>query len=80
MIEYKRIKDFKAQQIQELFMSVKWYSGNFSEKLRIVLHNSSRVISAWDEEKLANSSLRSLDLTMSQLIVNQIYIAWARRY
>lgn len=46
MIEYKRIKDFKAEQIQELFMSVKWFSGNFPEKLRIALHNSSRVISA----------------------------------
>ena len=52
MIEYKQIKDFDSDQLQELFLSVEWFSGNFPEKLQTALHNSSKVISAWDGNKL----------------------------
>lgn len=33
MIEYRYTKDFDEKQIEELFLSVNWFSGNFSKKL-----------------------------------------------
>ena len=47
-IEYKQTKDFTADELQELFLSVHWESGNYPEKLVRAMHNSTRVISAWD--------------------------------
>ena len=34
--------------MQKLFLSVHWESGNYPEKLVRAMHNSTRVISAWD--------------------------------
>lgn len=77
MIEYKRIKDFESDQLQELFMSVKWFSGNFPEKLQTALHNSSKVVSAWDGNKLVDL-IRGLDdgiwqATIDCLLVKSAY-------
>lgn len=77
MIVYKHIKDYDATQLQELFMSVEWFSGNFPDKLQLALHNSSRVISAWDEDKLVGL-IRGLDdgiwqATIDCLLVNPAY-------
>ena len=77
MIEYKQIKDFESDQLQELFMSVEWFSGNFPEKLQTALHNSSKVISAWDGNKLVGL-IRGLDdgiwqATIDCLLVNPAY-------
>lgn len=47
-IEYKQTKDFTADELQKLFLSVHWESGNYPEKLVRAMHNSTRVISAWD--------------------------------
>ncbi|MDO4274850.1 MAG: GNAT family N-acetyltransferase [Eubacteriales bacterium] len=60
MIEYKHIKDFEEAQIKALFKSVEWFSGNFPEKIRLALHNSSKVISAWDNDTLIGL-IRGLD-------------------
>ena len=51
-IEYKKTKVFTAAELQELFMSVKWESGNYPEKLVRAMQNSSHVISAWDGKKI----------------------------
>ena len=77
MIEYKQIKDFDSDQLQELFLSVDWFSGNFPEKLQTALHNSSKVISAWDGNKLVGL-IRGLDdgiwqATIDCLLVNPAY-------
>lgn len=77
MIKYKRVKDFEVDQIKILFSSVEWFSGNFPEKLQIALSNSSRVISAWDGEKLIGL-IRGLDdgiwqATIDCLLVNPEY-------
>ena len=77
MIEYKQIKDFDSDQLQELFLSVEWFSGNFPEKLQTALHNSSKVISAWDGNKLVGL-IRGLDdgiwqATIDCLLVNPAY-------
>lgn len=59
-IEYKRTKIFDAAQLQRLFWSVKWESGNHPEKLVRAMQNSSHVISAWDGDKLVGL-VRALD-------------------
>ena len=59
-IEYKQIKDFNAADLQRLFLSVSWESGNYPEKLVRAMHNSTHVISAWDGSKLVGL-VRALD-------------------
>jgi len=77
MITYKRIKTIEADQLAELFLSVDWFSGKFPEKLKIAFMNASKVISAWDNEKLVGL-IRCLDdgiwqATIDCLLVNPEY-------
>lgn len=59
-IIYKEIKDFKAEDLQRLFLSVKWESGNYPDKLVRAMRNSTHVISAWERERLVGL-VRALD-------------------
>ncbi|SHJ06890.1 GNAT family N-acetyltransferase [Pseudobutyrivibrio xylanivorans] len=59
-IEYKQTTEFTADQLQRLFLSVNWESGKYPEKLVRAMLNSSRVISAWDGDKLIGL-VRALD-------------------
>lgn len=52
MIEYTYNKEFTMNQIQDLFLSVGWVSGNHPTKLYQALMNYPTVLTAWDEEKL----------------------------
>lgn len=60
MIRYKTGKEFDAEQIRDLFLSVNWDSGKYPEKIVRGLKNSSAVISAWDGDKLIGL-VRALD-------------------
>lgn len=51
-ISYKNLKEFNQVQLQELFLSVKWDSAKYPDKLRTALRNSDAVYSAWDGDKL----------------------------
>lgn len=51
-IEYKKNKDFSESDLQDLFLSVDWDSGNYPEKLKIALKNSHMVYAAYDDGKL----------------------------
>ena len=51
-IEYRNTKEFTEQELQRLFLSVKWESGNDPGKLVRAMLNSTHVISAWDGNKL----------------------------
>lgn len=51
-IQYKYVHDFERKDLQELFLSVKWESGAYPDKLVAAMKNYSTVISAWDGEKL----------------------------
>ena len=51
-IVYKNTKVFTEKQLQGLFLSVKWESGNYPDKLVRAMQNSDYVISAWDGNKL----------------------------
>lgn len=52
MLKYTEEKKFTQEQIQELFLSVNWISGNYPEQLYKALMNSSTVLTVWDNEKL----------------------------
>ncbi len=53
-------KSFSAQQVEELFLSVGWVSGQYPQRLHRALMGSSLVISAWDGERLVGL-VRALD-------------------
>lgn len=60
MIVYQRIKGFPEDQIARLFLLVGWQSGEYPKKLVLAFKNSSRVISAWDQDQLIGL-IRGLD-------------------
>ena len=60
MIAYRDIKDIEVEKIKELFESVGWYSARQPEKLREAFLHSSKVITAWDGDKLVGL-VRGLD-------------------
>ncbi|WP_165022066.1 MULTISPECIES: GNAT family N-acetyltransferase [unclassified Dysgonomonas] len=51
-IEYKAQKEFTEKELQDLFLSVEWYLGQYPDKLVIAMQNSSAVFTAWDGDKL----------------------------
>ena len=51
-ITYKEEKTFTQEQVQELFLSVGWVSGEYPQRLYKALMNSSTVITAWSGDKL----------------------------
>ncbi len=51
-IEYRDTKEFDAEELAELFLSVEWGSGNFPDRLQQGIRNSDHVISAWDGSRL----------------------------
>ena len=53
-IVYKAIHKFGKEDLQDLFLSVEWFSGHFLDKLQIAMRNFETVISAWDEGKLVD--------------------------
>ena len=62
MITYSEEKKFTKEQVQQLFLSVNWVSGNYPERLYKALMNSSTVLTVWDDEKLVGLT-RVLDDT-----------------
>ena len=59
-ITYRETKDFTAEELERLFLSVGWDSGRYPEQLRRGMKNSGQVISAWDGDKLIGL-VRGLD-------------------
>lgn len=51
-IRYTDERGFTAEQLEGLFLSVKWESGRFPEKLKKAMDNSAAVFSAWDGDRL----------------------------
>ncbi len=49
---YTEEKIFTKDQIQELFCSVNWVSGQYPDRLYKALMNSSTVLTVWDGERL----------------------------
>ncbi len=59
-IEYRDTRFFAKEELQRLFLSVGWESGNYPDKLVRAMQNSTHVISAWDKDKLIGL-VRALD-------------------
>lgn len=59
-IFYTTKKSFTKKQIQELFLSVHWISGQYPEQLYNALLNSQTVLTAWDKDKLVGL-VRAID-------------------
>ena len=59
-IIYTEEKKFTTEQVQELFLSVDWISGEYPRRLYKALMNSQTVITAWDGERLVGLA-RALD-------------------
>lgn len=70
-ITYTEEKRFTQQQVQELFLSVGWISGQYPSRLYKALQNSSTVITAWDGDKLVGLA-RVLDDT--ELVAYMHYV------
>jgi GNAT superfamily N-acetyltransferase len=51
-ISYSDTRDFDEQQLQDLFLSAEWSSGNYPDRLVVAMRNSDRVVSAWDGTRL----------------------------
>lgn len=51
-IRYTEEKCFTSEQVQALFRSVGWVSGEYPSRLHKALMHSSTVITAWDGERL----------------------------
>lgn len=51
-ITYSDEKKFTQQEVQDLFLSVGWVSGQYSSRLHKALMNSSTVFTAWDGNRL----------------------------
>ena len=60
MIQYTEEKIFTQEQVQELFLSVGWVSGQYPQRLYKALMHSSTVLTAWDGDRLV-SLIRALD-------------------
>ncbi len=71
MIVYTEEKKFDIKQVQELFLSIHWVSGQYPTRLHKALMNSSTVISAWDGERLVGL-VRVLD--DSELVAYMHYV------
>lgn len=51
-IVYKDTHDFSSEQLEDLFLSVKWSSGHYPDKLVTAMKNFETVFSAWDGDRL----------------------------
>lgn len=52
MLNYTEEKKFTQEQVQELFLSVNWVSGQYPERLYKALMRSSTVLTVWDGDRL----------------------------
>ncbi|WP_029905154.1 GNAT family N-acetyltransferase [Prevotella sp. 10(H)] len=72
-IVYKNIQTFNPQQLQNLFLSVEWSSGQYPDKLAIAMQHSSLVFSAWDGEDLIGL-ISSMDDSIMNAYIHYLLI------
>ena len=51
-IAYSTTRHFEPAELQDLFLSVGWSSGNYPDRLALAMRNSHHVVSAWDGPRL----------------------------
>ena len=70
-LTYTEEKKFTQEQVQELFLSVGWISGQYPQRVYKALMHSETVITAWDGERLVGLA-RLID--DSELVVYMHYV------
>jgi ribosomal protein S18 acetylase RimI-like enzyme len=60
MITYRMDKEFKKEDVEALFKSIGWESGNYPNRLYKALQNSQTVVTAYDSFKLVGLA-RAID-------------------
>ena len=66
-------KVFTREQVQQLFLSVNWMSGQYPDKLYQALMHSSTVLTAWDGDKLIGL-VRVLDDTAMLAVLHYVLV------
>jgi len=72
-ITYTEDKNFTPQQAADLFLSVRWVVGKYPDRLHKALMNSSRVISAWDSDRLVGL-IRVMDDSELVCFINYVLV------
>lgn len=72
-ITYTDERKFTPQQVAELFLSVRWVVGKYPDRLHKALMNSSRVISAWDGDRLIGL-IRVMDDSELVCFINYVLV------
>ena len=72
-ITYTEEKNFTPQQVADLFLSVRWVVGKYPDRLHKALMNSSRVISAWDGDRLVGL-IRVMDDSELVCFINYVLV------
>ena len=73
MIKFTEKKIFTQEQIQQLFLSVNWISGNYPERLYNALIHSSTVLTVWDDDRLVGLT-RVLDDTQMLAQIHYVLV------
>lgn len=73
MLKFTEEKIFTQEEVQELFLSVNWISGNYPERLYKALMNSSTVLTVWDDDKLVGL-IRVLDDTQMLAQIHYVLV------
>ena len=76
-ITYTEEKKFTQDQVQELFLSVGWISGQYPQRVYRALMHSETVITAWDGERLVGLT-RLID--DSELVAYMHYVVFHPDY
>ena len=72
-IEYTEERNFTSQQVSDLFLSVRWVVGKYPDRLHKALMNSSRVMSAWDGDRLVGL-IRLMDDSELVCFINYVLV------
>ena len=72
-IKYTEERYFTSQQVAELFLSVRWVVGKYPDRLYKALLNSSRVITAWDGDRLIGL-IRLMDDSELVCFINYVLV------
>ena len=73
LITYTEEKNFTPQQVADLFLAVRWVVGKYPDRLYKALMNSSRVISAWDGDRLVGL-IRVMDDSELVCFINYVLV------
>ena len=72
-IKYTEERYFTSQQVAELFLSVRWVVAKYPDRLYKALMNSSRVITAWDGDRLIGL-IRLMDDSELVCFINYVLV------